>query len=344
MKPPAPLLFVIATLALWTGGRGAWLAMGLPDPIDAQAAPALADAAALPGRVLVDLVAPMIEQPAYGARPILPRRSGLAATQAGSFGTPAAAVPIAAGAERSDDLLLLAAWQQAAVSSPPNRLAAPDGWIGTAPSAPDRLAVSAWIFERPGAGRAIAPGGQLGGSQFGVRATMRLDARGRVALAGRLSGPRRDLGATEAAIGLDWNLVPDARLSIERRIALGPRGRNAWSAYGAGGFYLEPTPASVVDGYAQAGVVGLKALDPFADGAVRGGGKLAVGPDRTLVVGGGAWGAVQPDASRLDIGPRAALGLPVGPGQASLALEGRFRVAGNARPGSGLALTLGTDF
>ncbi|MFS0737949.1 hypothetical protein ABC347_12945 [Sphingomonas sp. 1P06PA] len=349
MRPPAPLLFVIATLALWTGGRGAWLAMGLPDPAGIAGPPAIAEAVALPQRILADLVSPVIGERADAALPAIRSVVAARATPAALIDPPSMPPPPPPpDVARSDDLLLLASWRGAVASdtAPTDRLAARDGWIGPAPAAgPGRFAASAWIFERSGAARrAIAPGGQLGGSQFGVRATMRLDRRGRLALAARLSGPRRDLGAAEAALGLDWNLVPEARLSVERRIALGPRGRDAWSAYAAGGFYLEPSRGSVVDGYAQAGVVGLKSLDLFADGAVRGGGKVAVGPDRTLILGGGAWGAAQPDANRLDIGPRAALALPIGPAQASLALEGRFRVAGDARPGSGLALTLASDF
>jgi hypothetical protein len=61
-------------------------------------------------------------------------------------------------------------------------------------------------------------------------------------------------------------------------------------------------------------------------------------------LGGGAWGAAQRDAQRFDIGPSATLALPLGKQNVRLALDWRQRIAGDARPGSGLALTLGSDF
>jgi hypothetical protein len=44
------------------------------------------------------------------------------------------------------------------------------------------------------------------------------------------------------------------------------------------------------------------------------------------------------------MGPHAELRLRLGTANASLSADWRFRVAGNARPGSGPALTLATDF
>ena len=58
----------------------------------------------------------------------------------------------------------------------------------------------------------------------------------------------------------------------------------------------------------------------------------------------GAWGAAQPDAERLDLGPRIALLLPVDRATLSLAAEYRARVAGDAHPPSGFALTIAADF
>ncbi|MDF7777793.1 hypothetical protein P1X14_21235, partial [Sphingomonas sp. AOB5] len=63
-----------------------------------------------------------------------------------------------------------------------------------------------------------------------------------------------------------------------------------------------------------------------------------------LSLGGGIWGAAQRDAQRLDIGPSAALAVPVAGQNLRIALDWRQRVAGDARPGSGLALTIGSDF
>ncbi len=64
-----------------------------------------------------------------------------------------------------------------------------------------------------------------------------------------------------------------------------------------------------------------------------------------LRVGAGAWAGGQRDAARLDIGPRVTLGMDLG-GRAHgrVALDWRFRVGGNARPGSGPALTVASSF
>jgi hypothetical protein len=170
---------------------------------------------------------------------------------------------------------------------------------------------------------------------------------GSLALAGRVSTSLQEKGGAEAAIGIDWKLAAKLplRLSVERRIAIGPEGRNAWSAYAAGGFYRAGLPGGTeLDGYAQAGVVGVRSRDPFADGALRIGRPIALPAGKRLVLGAGAWGAAQPGAARFDIGPRAALSVPVGGTTVTGAAEWRIRVAGDARPGSGAALILAADF
>ena len=71
-----------------------------------------------------------------------------------------------------------------------------------------------------------------------------------------------------------------------------------------------------------------------------------LGPDEgsPLRLGALAVGAAQPGAARVDVGPRLTLRLPqVGEGS-RIALDWRQRIAGDARPASGLALTLASDF
>lgn len=215
------------------------------------------------------------------------------------------------------------------------------------PRAPSRWSASAYLFVRPGSGRAsLAAGGELGGSQAAARIAYQLNRAGpvRTAVAARLYAPLAGKGA-EAALGLDWHPLPEVplRFSVERRADLDGHGRNAWSAYGAGGFYFERLGGRLaLDGYGQAGVVGLARRDLFVDGALRAGRRVQAGP-AVVTAGGGLWGAAQPGAARLDVGPRVAAVLPVAPHDVTLALEGRFRVAGHARPGSGAAVTLGFD-
>lgn len=214
------------------------------------------------------------------------------------------------------------------------------------PAPARRWGLSAYLFERAGHGSTLAGGGgALGGSQAAARLTYRLNdgPAVRTALAARVYAPLHAKGA-EAAAGIDWYPLPKValRLSAERRVALDHAGRNAWSAYAAGGAYLE-RHGWVLDGYGQAGVVGMHRRDLFVDGAIRAGRKIALGAP-ALVLGAGLWGAAQPGAERIDVGPRAALTLPVAGHAVTAALEGRFRAAGRASPGSGAALTVGVDF
>ena len=70
-----------------------------------------------------------------------------------------------------------------------------------------------------------------------------------------------------------------------------------------------------------------------------------VGPLRDVRLGAGAWAGGQEGAVRLDVGPRVSLPLDLGHGVSSrIALDWRLRVAGNARPESGPALTIASSF
>ncbi|MBB3861798.1 hypothetical protein GGQ88_003086 [Novosphingobium hassiacum] len=99
--------------------------------------------------------------------------------------------------------------------------------------------------------------------------------------------------------------------------------------------------------YAQAGYAGGREGTAFFDAQALVDRPVAgVVPNATeLRVGAGVWAGGQRDAARIDIGPRVTLGMDLG-GQARgrVALDWRFRVGGNARPGSGPALTVASSF
>ena len=217
----------------------------------------------------------------------------------------------------------------------------------SAPSstAASRWSGSAWAFVRRGSSASLAPGGILGGSQIGGRLNYRLGNRehGPFALSARFYAPLEEFGAAEAAAGIDWQ--PLARLPVhlltERRQALGRSGRSAFSLLAYGGISDRRLAGPLlIDIYGQAGVVGVRSRDLFADGAVRAGIEVR----RGLKMGAGGWAVAQPGASRVDVGPQLSLRLPIGGATIGLAADWRFRVAGDARPNSGPALTLSTDF
>jgi hypothetical protein len=179
----------------------------------------------------------------------------------------------------------------------------------------------------------------LGGSQAGAR--LRYQVKPALSLTVRLSTPLRRTQGAEAALGLEWQparALP-LRLLAERRQAIGREGRNAFAATLHGGVSERPLPLGLrLDAYAQAGAVGLRSRDLFAEGTAR----IGIPLGSRAGLGAAAWGATQPGARRLDLGPSASFRLPAV--RATLFADWRFRLAGNARPGSGPALTLWTDF
>lgn len=213
-----------------------------------------------------------------------------------------------------------------------------------APAPARRWSLSAWTFVRRGDETPLAAGGLIGGSQAGGRLTYRLnrDPAQPLALSLRLSTPLPRTAGAEAALGLDWKPIGTLplRLLAERRQALGGEGRSAFGLTVHGGVSDAPLGRFRLDAYAQAGIVGIESRDLFGDGSIR----LSLPLGERVRAGAGAWAAAQPGLARLDVGPLASLRLPVAGRAVTLAADWRLRIAGNARPGSGPTLTLGTDF
>lgn len=206
-----------------------------------------------------------------------------------------------------------------------------------------------WLYLREGSGNAsgtIGGSSQLGGSQAGLRLAYGFGETGRVRGYGRATMALQRPRQRELALGLAF--APLARLpadlAVEQRVAAGPEGRTALAVMASGGVSDIALPAGFrLDAYAQAGVVGARRRDGFADGAIVVDRRLG-SREASLRLGALAAGAVQPGAARVDVGPRMTLRLPeVGEGS-RIALDWRQRIAGDARPASGLALTLASDF
>ena len=97
-------------------------------------------------------------------------------------------------------------------------------------------------------------------------------------------------------------------------------------------------------GYAGAPVGSKRGATPFFDVQAVADRKLASAGPAELRLGAGAWSGGQKGAARLDLGPRASLRLDTAQARSRLALDWRFRVAGDARPGSGPTLTFSAGF
>ena len=210
-----------------------------------------------------------------------------------------------------------------------------------------RLAGSAWLIARGGGNSVPAPsplGGQLGGSQAGARLTYALGEGRRVALSARIATPLHGSGR-EAAFGLDWQpMRMPLHLIAEQRVSL-DGGRGGPTLLLVGG--LNPTPLVAgfrLEGYGQAGAIKRDGVEAFGDGAIRLSREVAVVGRARIDLGAGGWGAVQRGARRFDIGPTVGAVVPVAHAAVRLTLDWRERIAGDARPGSGPALSIGTDF
>lgn len=181
----------------------------------------------------------------------------------------------------------------------------------------------------------------LGGSQMGGRIRYRLDTSGKWHATARLYLPS-DVSAADAALGVEWRparSIP-AGILLERRQALGAAGRSAFSMTGYGGI-TRTHGSATFEAYAQAGIVGFRELDPFVEGsAVLG---MNLRGQAGVRIGSGIWGAAQPGAARLDVGPSIAV-RPRTETPLTISLDWRYRVAGNAAPRSAPVITLSAGF
>lgn len=209
-----------------------------------------------------------------------------------------------------------------------------------------------WLLYRRGSGAPAAAAGLFptyGASQAGGVIRYALAPSSSRAPQAYLRASRAlDFAQSEAAVGLSLRPLPGipARLLGEARVQ---RDGGRTRLRPAAAVVSELPPVRLPLGaqgelYAQAGYVGGKNATPYFDAqATIERPLLATGPAE-LRLGAGAWAGGQEGSARLDLGPRASVKLAFGEASSRLALDWRFRVAGNARPGSGPAVTFSAGF
>jgi len=208
----------------------------------------------------------------------------------------------------------------------------------------DRLQLTSWAMLRGRQGELLGPtslasGGQLGGSQAGARLTYAFTRQ--IAASLRTTS---DVGRRGAEFAAGVRVQPLVSLPVwvtaERRQRLGQlsSGRNAWALFAETGIYQRPMPWQFnLDAYLQTGVVGFKSRDWFVDGAM-----AFTRPVYKNFSGGfGVWGGAQPGIYRVDSGPRVTMQVRK---NIRMHLDYRQKIAGNAEPGSGPAITMAADF
>lgn len=344
-----PLRFLLLVLGGWIGLR-LYLLWPVPEGVARQATRARAPSWAAARESAPFWPVPMAARyrttlpeavAAVGPRASGPRHVAV---------TPAAIAQVASRSSASPPLPAASAPALDAAAAPaPGYVLALLGLVryGAAEPAPDlprtsRWSASVWAIARGGAQAASVTTPQLGGSQAGVRVAYALGDR--VALAARAASA---LGVVQkdAAVGIEWRPTRlPLRLVAEQRIGI-ERARGGASLGVVGGVSELPLAAGFrLDGYGQAGVIARDDAEGYADGAVRAARVVAKRGGVTLDLGLGAWGAAQRGAARLDAGPSIAAVVPVAGRRVRVSLDWRQRIAGDARPGSGPALSIGGDF
>ena len=223
-----------------------------------------------------------------------------------------------------------------------------------------RWSADGWLLLRSGSNGFNAPGSGLpgvyiplgfyGGSQAGAVVRYRLARASpyRPTLYLRGSSGTQYPRGEELAAGLSLRPLPrvPVALMLEGRVT---RTTSGTIVRPAAALVSEFPPARLPLGtrgelYVQAGYVGGQGGTAFIDGQARVERPLVQAGTFQLRAGGGVWGGAQRGASRVDVGPTATLSVPIGPAGARVSADYRFRVSGNAAPGSGPVLTLSAGF
>ncbi len=217
-----------------------------------------------------------------------------------------------------------------------------------------RWSMDAWYYWRRGSTTGISPGAfapSYGASQAGgvLRYRLAPSSGHKPSIYVRSTAALDGSAEREVALGLLGR--PLAKMPVvlaaEGRYTTTPDGK----VFRPAGFaYTELPPFRLPLGlrgevYAQGGYVGGKNATPFIDGQLRADRRLLKLNRPEVRLGGGLWGGAQKGAARLDAGPSIVVTAPIkGSLSARLAADWRFRLAGDAAPASGPAVTLSAGF
>lgn len=214
-----------------------------------------------------------------------------------------------------------------------------------------RWSGDAWLLLRRDTTTAITSGRpSYGRSQAGgvLRYNLAPFSRHRPALYARASAALEGADETEVAAGLAGRPFPRIPVSVAAELRVFDA--NGRSELRPAAFAVSELPPIALplglrgEAYVQGGYVGGDFATAFLDGQARVDRALVTFGGTELRVGASGWGGAQKDANRLDLGPGASLSFDLGGARARLAADWRFRVAGNAEPSSGPALTLAAGF
>ncbi len=217
----------------------------------------------------------------------------------------------------------------------------------------DRWSLDGWALLRQDSGQSPVSQGRVptyGASQAGAILAYRL-------VPGNRRDPRAYLRAYKALVGQGEKELA-AGISVRPLAALPVRAYAELRATEfASGTHLRPAVLAATELapqklpgrfraelYAQGGYVAGTAATGFADGQLHVLRNVKQFDLARVSVGGASWAGIQQGARRLDLGPTMRVDVTLGETPARLSLDWRERIAGNADPDSGLALTLSARF
>ena len=213
------------------------------------------------------------------------------------------------------------------------------------------LTVYAYSFIRARtSGPAPLGSSQYGGSQSGIIATYALAPFGdkdhaRLAVLLRGAIAHDNAAERELAAGLRWHPVRNVPLNLTAERRFRHARSDAFAAYAAGGVSEAKLPLDFrLDAYAQAGFVTRKNGGAFFDASARAERSVADVGAIPVRAGVGIWAGGQEDIFRIDAGPTISGDVLVANTRLRISADWRFRIAGNAQPAAGPALTLSTAF
>jgi hypothetical protein len=237
----------------------------------------------------------------------------------------------------------------AAVGVPPNSFVATASSPAHQP-VPSRFNLYAYSFIRGGTAAGGVGSGQYGGSQSGFVASyalVRFDSAPsttKLALLARGAIAHGNPAERELAAGLRWQPIARVPITLTAERRFRNARSDAFAAYVAGGTSADLPLKIQLDSFAQIGVVSGKDGGPFFDFSARTQRKFATVGAAPVSGGVGAWGGGQKGIFRIDAGPTIGTDISVAGTTLRVNADWRFRIAGDARPASGPALTLSTSF
>lgn len=225
------------------------------------------------------------------------------------------------------------------------------------PNSARRLSLDAWAFWRQGSrglATTIGRSPTYGASQLGGILQYRLDPSSKrdprfFVRAYRALVPQGETELSAGASARPLRGVP-VRLHAEVRATERPGAPGSQIDFRPAVFATSELPplqlplGSRFEAYAQAGYVGGNGATAFADGQMsllHNVTRFSIG---RLSGGAGAWAAAQEGASRVDVGPSLRFDTELGKVPVRVTADYRARVAGDAKPDSGFAVSLSSGF